>query len=114
MVSEINRQTRFDIHSPAAGGRLEAVWIGPAPDEAPTLVFLHDGLGCVALWRDLPARLAQLTGCGVLVYSRLGYGGSDAAPLPRPVTFMHHEGLKVLPDVIRQTGIVRGWGGTDH
>jgi pimeloyl-ACP methyl ester carboxylesterase len=97
--------TRFDIHSSAAGGRLEAVWIGPSPNEAPTLVFLHEGLGCVALWRDVPARLAQLTGCGALVYSRLGYGGSDAAQLPHPVTFMHHEGLKVLPDVIRLVGI---------
>jgi pimeloyl-ACP methyl ester carboxylesterase len=104
VVPEV-KQTRFDIHSPAAGGRLEAVWIGPGPDDAPTLVFLHEGLGCVALWRDFPRRLVHLTGCGALVYSRLGYGCSDPAPLPRPVTFMHHEGLEVLPDVIRQTGI---------
>ena len=104
MVSEI-KQTRFDIRSPVAGGRLEAIWIGPGPEEAPTLVFLHEGLGCVSLWRDFPARLAQRTGCGALVYSRLGYGGSDAARLPHPVTFMHQEGLGVLPDVIRQTGI---------
>ena len=33
------------------GKRLEAAWHGPPPEEAPTLVFLHEGLGCVALWR---------------------------------------------------------------
>ena len=42
----------------ADGKRLEAVAYGPPPDEAPTIVMLHEGLGCVALWRDFPARLA--------------------------------------------------------
>ncbi len=105
MGSEITRQTRFDIDLSVGGGRLEAAWIGPEPDKAPTLVLLHEGLGCVALWRDFPARLAAITGCGVLVYSRLGYGGSDPCPLPRRIDFMHHEGLTVLPEVIRRTGI---------
>ena len=105
MVPEITRHTRFDLHLSAGGGRLEAVWIGPGPDEAPTLVFLHEGLGCVDLWRDFPGRLVELTGCGALVYSRLGYGGSDPCPLPRPVDFMHHEAMEVLPDVIQLAGI---------
>ena len=39
----------------ADGKRLEAVAYGPPPDEAPTIVMLHEGLGCVALWRDFPA-----------------------------------------------------------
>src|SRR5699024_7012135 len=59
------------------GTRLEYRWIGPAPEAAPTLVFLHEGLGCVALWKDFPDRVAAATGCGVLVYSRAGYGSSD-------------------------------------
>ena len=105
MGPEVSRQKRFDIHFSAGGGRLEAAWLGPAPDEAPTLVFLHEGLGCVALWRDFPARLAEITGYGALVYSRLGYGGSAPCPLPRKLDFMHHEGLVVLPEVIRQCGI---------
>lgn len=105
MVPEIIHQTRFNIHLGAGAGRLEAVWIGPGPDDAPTLVFLHEGLGCVALWREFPARLAAITGCGALVFSRLGYGGSGPCELPRPVDFMHHEGRSVLPEVIRQTGI---------
>lgn len=103
MVSKVSPPRRFDIH--LHDGRLEALWIGPEPNEAPTLVFLHEGLGCVSLWRDFPARLAEITGCGALVFSRLGYGGSDPCPLPRPVDFMHHEGQVVLSDVIRQCKI---------
>lgn len=80
--------------------RLEYVWHGPGPDEAPTLVFLHEGLGCVAMWRDFPERLAEATGCGALVYSRAGYGNSDPCELPRPVRFMHEEALVTLPQVL--------------
>ena len=105
MGSKITRRIRFDIQSCAAGGRLEAEWISPGSDASPTLVFLHEGLGCGALWRDVPARLADITGCGALVFSRLGYGGSDPCPLPRKVDFMHREGLAVLPEVIRQCGV---------
>lgn len=57
------------------------------------------------MWRDFPAKLAVATGCGALVYSRLGYGGSDPCPLPRPIDFMHDEGLRILPQVIAATGI---------
>ena len=85
--------------------RLEAAWWGPPPEEAPTLVLLHEGLGCVAMWRDFPARLATATGCGVLVYSRLGYGRSDPCPLPRPLTYMHDEALQVLPAVLAVTRV---------
>src|SRR5699024_1905028 len=52
------------------GTTLEYRWIGPSPDDAPTLVFLHEGLGCTALWKDLPGRGADATGWGVLVCSR--------------------------------------------
>ncbi|BBO91265.1 alpha/beta fold hydrolase [Desulfosarcina ovata] len=105
MDSEIALALPLDIVLPERGERLEGVWIEPAAPSAPTLIFLHEGLGCVALWRDFPARLAAATGCGVLIYSRLGYGRSDPCALPRPIDFMHHEGLSVLPAVIRQTGI---------
>jgi pimeloyl-ACP methyl ester carboxylesterase len=82
--SEITGQDRFDIHLDTGGGRLEAVWIGPGPDQAPTLIFLHEGLGCVDLWRDVPARLAGITGWGALVYSRLGTVGRIPAPCRGP------------------------------
>ncbi|MGE5715409.1 MAG: alpha/beta fold hydrolase, partial [Acidobacteriota bacterium] len=68
----------------------------------PTVVFLHEGLGSVALWRDFPDRLASATGCGALVYSRRGYGASDREPGPRSVGFMHEEAIDVLPAVLER------------
>ncbi len=82
------------------GCHLEYVWQGPSPADAPTLVFLHEGLGCVAMWKDFPARVAESTGCGALIYSRAGYGASDTAPLPRSARFMHDEALQTLPLVL--------------
>lgn len=90
----------------AGGKRLESRWVGPGPSEAPTLVFLHEGLGSVSLWRDFPDRLAAATGCGALVYSRAGYGASDPMELPRPVGYMHHEAISVLPEVLARAEIV--------
>jgi pimeloyl-ACP methyl ester carboxylesterase len=87
--------------------RLETRWWGPGPDAAPTLVLLHEGLGCVALWRDFPAALAETTGCGVFAYSRFGYGGSDRVPLPRPMHYMHDEALEVLRRVLDTAGVQR-------
>ena len=94
-----------------ANRQLEYEWHGPSPEDAPTLVFLHEGLGCVAMWRDFPERLAEQTGCAALVYSRAGYGKSDPIELPRPVSFMHEEALTTLPLVldafaIRETIVV--------
>ncbi len=89
------------------GVALEYTCFGPAPDKAPTIVMLHEGLGCAALWRDFPARVAARTGMGVLVYSRQGYGQSDPAKLPRPLDFMTREAVDVLPHVLDQAGITR-------
>lgn len=86
------------------GTRLECRWIGPAADEAPTILFLHEGLGSASTWRDFPDALAAATGCGALVYSRAGYGRSDPVPLPRPVRFMHDE-ARVLAAIVQQAGI---------
>ncbi len=91
-----------------SGTCLECEWIGPPPDEAATIVLLHEGLGCVALWRDFPERLAAATGCGVFVYSRAGYGGSDPVSLPRPLTYMHDEAQDVLPALLDAISFRRG------
>jgi pimeloyl-ACP methyl ester carboxylesterase len=88
----------------AGGKRLEYLWFGAPPGEAPTIVFLHEGLGSAGLWRDFPARLAEATGCAALVYSRAGYGASDAVELPRPIRFMHHEAV-VLGEVLDGLGV---------
>jgi pimeloyl-ACP methyl ester carboxylesterase len=78
------------------GRRLEVAWHGPRPDAAPTLVFLHEGLGSVSMWRDFPKRVAESTGCGALVYSRAGYGKSDPVELPRPRSYLHDEAFHSL------------------
>jgi pimeloyl-ACP methyl ester carboxylesterase len=87
---------------------LEYRFIGPQPDEAPTIVILHEGLGCVGLWGKFPSELAATTGCGIFVYSRAGYGASSPVALPRPLTYMHDEALQVLPRLLDAIGFVRG------
>jgi pimeloyl-ACP methyl ester carboxylesterase len=89
------------------GRTLETKWFGPGPADAPTLVLLHEGLGCVALWRDFPEALAAETGCGVFAYSRFGYGASDPVTLPRPMRYIYDEALDVLPRVLDAAGIRR-------
>jgi pimeloyl-ACP methyl ester carboxylesterase len=73
----------------------------------PALVFLHEGLGSVALWRDFPARLAEATGRRALIYSRAGHGQSDLPDADRTPRFMHEEALDVLPRVLADAGIER-------
>ena len=82
------------------------------PADRPTLVFLHEGLGSVALWRDWPQRLCQQLGLAGLVYSRQGYGQSEARPDVRgsgrlQPDYMHREALEVLPELLRTLGIER-------
>lgn len=89
------------------GQTIETKWWGPAPDAAPSLVLLHEGLGCVALWREFPEKLAAATGCGVFAYSRFGYGNSDPVTLPRPMSYMRDEASTVLPHVLDAAGIRR-------
>ncbi len=85
------------------GVTLETAWWG-RDLPGPKLVLLHEGLGCVALWRDLPERLHHATGRPVFAYSRQGYGQSDPVPLPRPLTYMHDEAAR-LPALLDAAGI---------
>lgn len=89
------------------GKQLETAWWGPPSDEAPTLVLLHEGLGSVGLWRGFPASLQAATGCGVLAYSRFGYGRSASVTLPRPLSYMHDEAREVLGRVLDAAGVRR-------
>lgn len=88
--------------------RLEYRMIGPRPAAAPTIVMLHEGLGCVGLWGKFPQHLAAATGAGVFVFSRAGYGKSSPGTLPRSVSFMHEEACTVLPRVLAAIGFQRG------
>ena len=100
----------------------------PAPDASaaeaalPPLVFLHEGLGSVAMWRDWPARLCAATGRAGWVYSRRGYGQSSPVPdvrgTPRQDAqgrrigrllpdYLHHEALVVLPALLQRLGVAQ-------
>ncbi len=84
------------------GRKIETRQIGKAG--GPTLVFLHEGLGSVGLWRDFPQRVSDATRLPAFVYSRAGYGQSDPAPMPRPVRYMHDE-AELLPEILDAAGI---------
>jgi pimeloyl-ACP methyl ester carboxylesterase len=89
------------------GRRLEVAQIPARLHDAPTIVFLHEGLGSIAQWRGFPELLAERTGCGAVVYSRYGHGNSAQLDGPRDVDYMHHEGEVVLPALLAQLDIVR-------
>lgn len=98
----------FPAHLEIGGVGLETRWIGPGPADAPTLVLLHEGLGCVSTWGRFPERLSQATGHGVFIYSRAGYGRSDPVTPPRPLTYMHDEALGTLGPLLDRIGLRRG------
>ena len=96
---------RFSIH--AAKHRLSAELIRPRAetDNRPMLVFLHEGLGSIAQWRDFPEKICAATGCPALVYDRWGYGASDPLTEPRKPDYLHDEALRSLPEVLDQCAI---------
>jgi lipoate---protein ligase len=91
----------------AAGHRLRGRRIAAGRGDRPTLVLLHDALGCVRLWRDFPDRLAAATGCAVLAYDRWGSGDSEPLEPPYLPTYLRDEALAALPDVLRSLKVAR-------
>ena len=89
------------------GAVLETACHGSGPMTGPTIIMLHEGLGCVDLWRGFPKALAEATGYGVFVWSRAGYGRSSLCELPRPLDYMSSEALDVLPRVLDIVGVER-------
>lgn len=91
--------------------RLEVQWVGDPHSATPTIVFLHEGLGSVAMWKDFPARFCTDHGFRGLLYSRYGYGRSTPKPVDERWTpaFMHAQAHDVLPALLAQLGIVRPW-----
>ncbi|WP_018700696.1 alpha/beta fold hydrolase [Amorphus coralli] len=104
MIWDTANPVRLEID----GVGLEGRCFGPPPTDAPTIVMLHEGLGCVALFRDFPQKVAEATGHGVFVYSRRGYGTSDPVELPRPLDYMTREAVDVLPKVLEAIGFRSG------
>jgi pimeloyl-ACP methyl ester carboxylesterase len=85
---------------------------GPAGGQGAPIVFLHEGLGSVAMWRDWPARVCRESGRSGIVYSRRGYGASDAVPDVRGTgrlapDYMHREAWQVLPALLAALGVER-------
>jgi len=83
--------------------RLEYRWLSPKRQDAPLLIFLHEGLGSVAMWKDWPQRVCDAVACRGLVFSRYGYGQSTPRPPAEkwPVTFMHDQAREVLPALLK-------------
>lgn len=88
----------------AGGKRLEYRCWGEPPGSGPCVVLLHEGLGCVAIWKGFPEALSAALDLPVLAYSRAGYGFSDADDLPRPLDWMTRE-AGVLAEVVEAFGI---------
>jgi pimeloyl-ACP methyl ester carboxylesterase len=91
--------------------RLEHQWVGDPNSAQPTVVFLHEGLGSVAMWKDFPERLCTDHGLRGLVFSRYGYGQSTPKPADEHWTpdFMHAQAQGVLPALLAKLGIVKPW-----
>jgi pimeloyl-ACP methyl ester carboxylesterase len=81
------------------GGSIDVVELDGDPDRPP-LVFLHEGLGSIGLWRAFPREVVDLTGRRGVVYSRFGHGRSDPWAGPTNSEYMHHEALVVLPELL--------------
>ena len=83
--------------------RIEHRWLNAHLADAPLLVFLHEGLGSVAMWRDYPQHLCDALGVRGLVYSRPGYGQSTAREANEhwAPDFMHRQAHEVLPALLQ-------------
>jgi pimeloyl-ACP methyl ester carboxylesterase len=91
--------------------RMEYQWVGAAESEHPVVVFLHEGLGSIALWKDFPEQFCSRHGLTGLVFSRYGYGQSTPRPADErwPVTFMHAQAHEVLPAFLAALGVDKPW-----
>jgi pimeloyl-ACP methyl ester carboxylesterase len=90
---------------------LEYEWVGDTASPIPVVVFLHEGLGSVAMWKDFPARFCEAHGLRGLVFSRYGYGRSTPKPTAErwSTDFMQRQADEVLPPFFMTLGIERPW-----
>ena len=95
----------IDLELASGPVRIEYAWLDAAPADAPVMVFLHEGLGSLAMWRDYPAQLCAAARCRGLVYSRPGYGQSQPLPHPWGADFMHVQAYEVLPALLTALGL---------
>ncbi len=91
----MNESIKIDSHN------LEIQWHLKDIQDKPTLIFIHEGLGSVSMWKEFPETLSKMVQCPALVYSRLGYGKSDSDSIPYKINFMHTHALHELPVLIQ-------------
>ncbi|MDB5798204.1 MAG: putative Alpha/beta hydrolase, partial [Paucimonas sp.] len=91
--------------------QLEYQWVGDLASTRPVVVFLHEGLGSVAMWKDYPDQFCRAFGLRGLVYSRYGHGNSSTRPADEalPMDFMERQATEVLPLLLRELDIERPW-----
>ena len=96
------QRTSGDHRAMVTIGEVEVETAFQAPEICgrPVVVFLHEGLGSLSIWRDFPSRLAKMTGCGALIYSRYGYGRSTVCEDGFQSDYMHREALETLPALL--------------
>lgn len=85
---------------------LEYIDLPASQPDRPVVMLLHEGLGCVAMWRDFPQRVAELSGCRVIAWSRAGYGRSTPHAAARTPRYMHIE-AEAVPPLMDALGIER-------
>jgi pimeloyl-ACP methyl ester carboxylesterase len=96
-----------EIESAGRHLRIEHRWVAPERADLPLIVFLHEGLGSVSMWKDFPRLLCEAAGCRGLVYSRPCYGRSTPRPPDEAwaIDFMHRQAHDVLPALLRALGV---------
>jgi pimeloyl-ACP methyl ester carboxylesterase len=90
---------------------IEYAWVGAAQSKHPVVVFLHEGLGSLSMWKQFPHQFCEANGLRGLVFSRYGYGNSTARPVAERwgPDFMHRQAFEVLPPLFTELGIERPW-----
>jgi pimeloyl-ACP methyl ester carboxylesterase len=105
----MNASAFAELPATASRGPLtiEYRWVGLQRPTAPVAVFLHEGLGSIAMWKDWPHALCERLGMRGLVYSRPGYGRSTprAHAEKWPVDFMTHQAREILPALLDALGM---------
>jgi pimeloyl-ACP methyl ester carboxylesterase len=87
--------------------QIEYQWVGADDETCPLIIFLHEGLGSVAMWKDFPKQLCEAANCRGLVYSRPGYGKSTPRNANEhwQVDFIHRQAYEVLPALLEALAI---------
>jgi pimeloyl-ACP methyl ester carboxylesterase len=93
----------FDVKLNGAVLRVRRLTLDP---ERPTIIFLHDSLGCIKLWRDFPDRLCAATNCNGLIYDRQGYGQSSPFTEPRRTDYLEKE-ADVVAALLSELGLAK-------